>query len=382
VQFNEEEFYNPSLPNQKIRVYEETNLSQSINTLENKEATRILNNINVTHQEIQQDLGGEGTSESTTTTKVDHATLSQSSDSPHIQLTSNINELHNQQDNNNKILGDQPLTPLLNPKSDKSTDDSDRNTTNSDENNNTSEPFVLINNTNFDPSGYKPLSMPPKRLRSNSDTSRDQDEIKRPHINLTSFSQAFLLGQNKQPKVLISSIPPAPSGYHQLVSHPFESQFRQAMQIEFNKLLDMHAFEPINANLITHTHQTNCKDLDQSDCPRHQLIPMRWVFAYKSDELGYLTRCKARLCVRGDTQILNDQDARTSTLAARTFRTLIAIMTRYDLETFQMDAVNAFLNSTLKEEVYCRYPPGLGHHRSMILRLHKAVYGLRIAGKR
>jgi hypothetical protein len=47
-----------------------------------------------------------------------------------------------------------------------------------------------------------------------------------------------------------------------------------------------------------------------------------------------------------------------------------------------MDAVNAFLNSTLKEEVYCRYPPGLGHYRLMILRLHKVVYGLRIAGKR
>jgi hypothetical protein len=46
-----------------------------------------------------------------------------------------------------------------------------------------------------------------------------------------------------------------------------------------------------------------------------------------------------------------------------------------------MDAVNAFLNSSLNEEVYCRYPPGLGK-RSMVLRLRKAVYGLRIAGKR
>jgi hypothetical protein len=78
------------------------------------------------------------------------------------------------------------------------------------------------------------------------------------------------------------------------------------MQIEFNKLLDIHAFELINANLITHTHQTNCKGLDQSECPRHQLILMRWVFAYKSDESGYLTRFKARLCVRGDTQIPDD----------------------------------------------------------------------------
>jgi hypothetical protein len=196
--------------------------------------------------------------------------------------------------------------------------------------------------------------------------------------------QAFLLDQSKQqqPKILISSIPPAPSGYNQLASHPFESQFRQAMQIEFNKLIDMHAFEPISAHLVTHTHQKNCcKDLDQSDCPRHQIIPMRWVFAYKSDESGYLTRFKARLCVRGDAQVPDDQDARTSTLAARTFRTLIAIITRFDLETFQMDVVNAFLNSTLKEKVYCRYPPGLGK-KSMVLLVHKAIYGLRIAGKR
>jgi DNA replication initiation complex subunit (GINS family) len=124
VQFNEEEFYNPSLPNQKIRVYEETNLSQSINTLGNEEATRILDDIDVTHQEMQQDLGGKGTSESTTTTEVDHATPSQTSDSPHIQLTSDINELYNQQDNNDEILGDQPITPPLDPKSD-DTDNSD-----------------------------------------------------------------------------------------------------------------------------------------------------------------------------------------------------------------------------------------------------------------
>ena len=159
---------------------------------------------------------------------------------------------------------------------------------------------MLIDNTNFDPSGYEPL---PKRPRSDSDSSRDQDEIKRPHINLTTFIQAFLLDQSmqKQPKILISSIPPTPSGYNQLASHPFESQFRQAIQIEFNKLIDIRAFEPISSHLVTQAHQTNCKGIDQSDCPRHQIIPMRWVFAYKSDESGYLTRFKARLCVRGDT---------------------------------------------------------------------------------
>jgi hypothetical protein len=108
---------------------------------------------------------------------------------------------------------------------------------------------VLINNTNFDPSGYEPLNISTKRLRSDSDTSRDQDKVKRPHINLTTFMYAFLLDQSKQqqPKILISSILLALSGYNQLVSYLFESQFRQAMQIEFNKLLDIRAFELVSA---------------------------------------------------------------------------------------------------------------------------------------
>jgi hypothetical protein len=159
---------------------------------------------------------------------------------------------------------------------------------------------VLIDNTNFDPSGYEPLNISAKRPQSDSDASRDQDEIKRPYINLITFMQAFLLDQSKQPKILISLIPPALSGYNQLASHPFESQFRQAMQIEFNKLLDMRAFELVSAQLVINAHQKNCTT-SQSDCLRHQFINMRWVFAYKLDELGYLTRFKARLCVRGDT---------------------------------------------------------------------------------
>ena len=58
------------------------------------------------------------------------------------------------------------------------------------------EPFVLIDNTNFDPSGYEPLNIPTtKRPRSDSDTSRDETKVKRPHFSLTTFMQAFLSNQ-------------------------------------------------------------------------------------------------------------------------------------------------------------------------------------------
>jgi hypothetical protein len=159
---------------------------------------------------------------STTTASLDPAAPSQppeTSHSPQFQLTSDNTD----SSDHDEILGDQPLTPPLDPKS----DDSDSSDIEDTGQSSQMQPFVLIDNTNFDSSGYEPPSISTKRPRSDSDSSRDQDEVKRPHINLTTFMQAFLLDQSKQqqPKILISSIPPAPSGYKQLASHPFEANF-------------------------------------------------------------------------------------------------------------------------------------------------------------
>ena len=63
-------------------------------------------------------------------------------------------------------------------------------------------------------------------------------------------------------------------------------------------------------------------------------------------------------------------------LAARVFRTLMAIMAAFDLEARHYDVVNAFTNSTLDETVYCHCPEGYKVENSS-LRLLKALYGLR-----
>ena len=47
-----------------------------------------------------------------------------------------------------------------------------------------------------------------------------------------------------------------------------------------------------------------------------------------------------------------------ATLAGRSFRTLIAIAARFDLELLQYDAVNAFVNAKLEEDVFMKMPPG------------------------
>lgn len=88
-----------------------------------------------------------------------------------------------------------------------------------------------------------------------------------------------------------------------------------------------------------------------------QIIPLIWVFTYKFDTEGYLLKFKARLCVRGDLQFI-ERDTFAATLAGKSFRSLIAITAAFDLDTLQLNAVNAFINSPIDEEIFCQIPDG------------------------
>ncbi|XP_044715969.1 reverse transcriptase (RNA-dependent DNA polymerase) domain-containing protein [Hirsutella rhossiliensis] len=54
----------------------------------------------------------------------------------------------------------------------------------------------------------------------------------------------------------------------------------------------------------------------------------------------------------------------------------MAMAARFDLELIQYDAVNAFVNASLDEEVFMKMPPGHRKHGT-VLKLNKALYGLR-----
>ena len=108
-----------------------------------------------------------------------------------------------------------------------------------------------------------------------------------------------------------------------------------------------------------------------------QILDCMWVYAYKFDKAGWLVKCKARLVVRGDQQKrTNGADTYAATLAGRSFKALLAIAAKFDLELHQYDAVNAFVHAKLDEVVYMRMPPGY-QEKGMVLILHKALYGLR-----
>ncbi|KAM4059165.1 hypothetical protein HRG_014097 [Hirsutella rhossiliensis] len=77
----------------------------------------------------------------------------------------------------------------------------------------------------------------------------------------------------------------------------------------------------------------------------HFLIPLCRVFAYKTDEQGYVTRFKARIVLQRDQQPEDDEDTYEATLRARTFRMLVAFCCLEDFETEQYDIKTALSES-------------------------------------
>ena len=55
---------------------------------------------------------------------------------------------------------------------------------------------------------------------------------------------------------------------------------------------------------------------------------------------------------------------------------LLALVAKFDLQTLQLDGVNAFVYSDLDETILMKMPPGYGK-RGKVLRLNRALYGLR-----
>ena len=138
-----------------------------------------------------------------------------------------------------------------------------------------------------------------------------------------------------------ADLPPEPRWHSQLQDHPFGRQFEEAEA----------------THLKSHREMRSWIEVDKSDASGHQILDCMWVYLYKFDKHGRFQKCKARLVVRGDQQAIGSEETYAATLAGRSFRALIAIAARFDLELKQFDAVNAFVNADLDEVVYMRFHP-------------------------
>jgi len=184
----------------------------------------------------------------------------------------------------------------------------------------------------------------------------------------SSFYGAFLAGrrfkdarnQFKDARIHKKNLPPPPQSARDLETHPFREQFIKAQRV----------------HLESHRQMKSFQETDKKHAKGQQVLSSMWVFVYKTDKHGFLQKCKARLVVCGNQQAQGDLPTRATTLASAAFRTLMAITAKFDLETIQLDAVNAFVHCDLDEVIYMKMPPGFTK-RGKVLRLKKALYGLR-----
>jgi hypothetical protein len=110
----------------------------------------------------------------------------------------------------------------------------------------------------------------------------------------------------------------------------------------------------------------------------HRAIGLKWVCKVKRDEAGNIVRHKARLVAKEYVQHAGIDFDKVFALVARLESVPVALAAHECWTVYHMDVKSAFLNRTLREEVYVHQPPGfvVAGNKNKVLRLHKALHGL------
>ena len=207
-------------------------------------------------------------------------------------------------------------------------------------------------------------------LRSSHILSEGSTRPKKPTRKSSSFFisaywSSFVAGSAKAPKTQFhhTALPPEPRFYKDVMKlpYPHKDGFIRAMQQEIEIIKRKDTFKKITWSNF--------------DAQNNEVLPLLWVFKYKLDSEGHLTKYKARICVRGDLQT-TAEDTYAATLAMRIFRALMAIAAYFNMEIRQYDAVNAFTNAQLTTPVYCHLPEGFTDS-DHLWKLNRALYGLK-----
>ncbi|RZC24049.1 Beta-carotene isomerase D27, chloroplastic isoform D [Glycine soja] len=159
-----------------------------------------------------------------------------------------------------------------------------------------------------------------------------------------------------------ASSPIEPNTITQALRDP---DWRSAMQAEFDAL-----------------HHNNTWDLVSRSSDQN-LVGCKWVFRIKRNPDGSIDRYKARLVVKGFHQHFGWDYTETFSPVVKlvTIRIVLTLAVRQGWPIRQLDVNNAFLQGTLKEEVFMIQPPGFVNKNfpDHVCRLKKALYGLKQA---
>jgi hypothetical protein len=88
--------------------------------------------------------------------------------------------------------------------------------------------------------------------------------------------------------------------------------------------------------------------------PKQKVVGTKWVFCNKQDEYGVVIRKNARLLAKGYDHVVGlDFDVTFAPVARlESIQILLAYVAHHSFKLVQMHLKSAFLNGSIKEEVY------------------------------
>lgn len=112
-----------------------------------------------------------------------------------------------------------------------------------------------------------------------------------------------------------------------------------------------------------------------------KVMQCKWVYKAKRDLSGNVDRFKARVVLKGYQQRRGVDYTETYSPVVRhsSLKYLLAVAVQRGMKVDQMDAISAYLQGTLYEEIYMEQPPTYEdeENQSKCCRLLKALYGLK-----
>lgn len=154
-----------------------------------------------------------------------------------------------------------------------------------------------------------------------------------------------------------------PETYQEAMNSVEDKQWNEAIQLEYAAHAKNETWR-----LVNYEHWMN-------------VIGAKLVLRKKINDKGEI-RFKARAVAKGYTQQhgIDYNETFAPTLKYKSLRTLLALAASNDYEIQHMDVKTAFLNATIREELYMEVPPGLqGQTQGMVCKLLKALYGTKQA---
>src|SRR5260221_7263248 len=155
-----------------------------------------------------------------------------------------------------------------------------------------------------------------------------------------------------------------PHLYWEAMAHSDANGWVEAIMEEYNNLQQKNVFVEVGIPQDKRVHE-GCL-----------------VFSEKIGSDGEVVKKKVRLVAKGYTEIWGEDYWNTYSpmLGCDSLLSLLTYTAMQDLEIHQMDAVAAYLNSDLTEEIYIRPPEGILICSGKVWQLKKALYSLKQVG--